>query len=84
MPSSARFTNTNLVRSVAAVVDLKNRVTTWHLAKKISLTAGQTDIKVEFPLPILACNIMIEYSDFYENIQVGQQLSYTSYSIGYF
>ena len=69
---------------MAAVVDLKNRVTTWHLAKKISLTAGQTDIKVEFPLPILACNIMIEYSDFYENIQVGQQLSYTSYSIGYF
>ena len=33
-------------RSVAAVVDLKNRVTTWHLAKKINLTAGQTDVKV--------------------------------------
>ena len=45
----------------------------WHLAKKIMLTAGQTDIKVEFPLPIVACNIMIEYSDFYENVQVNIQ-----------
>jgi E3 ubiquitin-protein ligase UBR4 len=32
-------------RSVAAVVDLKNRSTVWHLAKRISLTAGQTDIR---------------------------------------
>lgn len=26
--------------------------------------------KVDFPLPIVACNLMIEYSDFYENFQV--------------
>jgi len=42
----------------------------WHKAKKVSLTAGQTDIKIEFPLPIVACNLMIEYADYYENIQV--------------
>merc|ERR1719319_2184462 len=47
----------------------------WHLAKRVTLTAGQTDLKVEFPLPIVACNIMVEYSDFYENIQaVGESL----------
>ena len=41
----------------------------WHKARKVSLTAGQTEIKIEFPLPIVACNLMIEYADFYENIQ---------------
>ena len=62
-------------RTVQAVVELKNKPTMWHLAKKITLTSGQTDLKVEFPLPIVACNIMIEYSDFYENIQaVGESL----------
>ena len=62
-------------RTVAAVVELKNRPTMWHLAKRITLTAGQTDLKVEFPLPIVACNIMIEYNDFYENmVGVGESL----------
>ena len=37
------------------------------------MTAGQTDIKVEFPLPIVACNLMIEYADFYENIQASAE-----------
>ena len=41
----------------------------WHKARKVSVTAGQTEIKIEFPLPIVACNLMIEYADFYENIQ---------------
>ena len=39
-------------RSVQAVVELKNRPTMWHKARKVSLTAGQTEIKIEFPLPI--------------------------------
>ena len=26
--------------------------------------------QVDFPLPIVACNLMIEYADFYENFQV--------------
>ena len=62
-------------RTVQAVVELKNKPTMWHLAKKITLTSGQVDLKVEFPLPIVACNIMIEYSDFFENMQaVGESL----------
>lgn len=56
-------------RSVQAVVELKNKFTVWHKAKKVSLISGQTEVKMEFPLPIVACNLMIEYADFYENIQ---------------
>ena len=60
-------------RSVQAVVELKNKPTMWHMAKKVSLTAGQTDIKIEFPLPITACNLMIEYADFFENVQASSE-----------
>ena len=60
-------------RSVQAVVELKNKPTMWHKAKKVTLTAGQTDIKVEFPLPITACNLMIEYADFFENVQASSE-----------
>ncbi|CAB4062605.1 UBR4 [Lepeophtheirus salmonis] len=60
-------------KSVQAVVELKNRSTIWHKAKKVTLSPGQTDIKVEFPLPIIACNLRIEYTDFYENIQASAE-----------
>ena len=60
-------------RSVQAVVELKNKPTMWHMAKKVTLTAGQTDIKIEFPLPITACNLMIEYADFFENVQASSE-----------
>ena len=60
-------------RSVQAVVELKNKPTMWHMAKKVNLTAGQTDIKIEFPLPITACNLMIEYADFFENVQASSE-----------
>lgn len=60
-------------RAVQAVVELKNRPSMWHKAKKITLQQGQTEIKMEFPLPIVACNLMIEYADFYENIQASSE-----------
>ena len=61
-------------RSVQAVVELKNRPNViWHRAKRVQLNAGQTDIKVEFPLPIVACNLMIEYAEFYENAQASSE-----------
>ncbi|KAL4218587.1 perineurial glial growth [Mactra antiquata] len=56
-------------RSVQAVVELKNKPGLWHKARKMTLTAGQTDVKVEFPIPIVACNLMIQYADFYDNLQ---------------
>uniref|UniRef100_T1IY63 UBR-type domain-containing protein n=1 Tax=Strigamia maritima TaxID=126957 RepID=T1IY63_STRMM len=60
-------------RSVQAVVELKNKPSMWHKAKKCHLAAGQTELKIEFPLPIVACNLMIEYADFYENLQASSE-----------
>lgn len=45
----------------------------WHKAKKVALQSSQTEVKIEFPLPIVACNLMIEYADFYENIQASSE-----------
>uniref|UniRef100_A0A0L8FRS1 E3 ubiquitin-protein ligase UBR4 n=1 Tax=Octopus bimaculoides TaxID=37653 RepID=A0A0L8FRS1_OCTBM len=56
-------------RSVQAVVELKNKPGLWHKARRVTLGNGQTDVKVEFPIPIVACNLMIEYADFYDNLQ---------------
>ncbi|XP_031553032.1 E3 ubiquitin-protein ligase UBR4-like isoform X2 [Actinia tenebrosa] len=60
-------------RTVQSVVELKNKRPLWHEAKKCHLTPGQTELKVDFPLPIVACNLMIEYSDFYENFQASSE-----------
>lgn len=60
-------------RNVQAVVELKNKPALWHKAKKVVLLTGQTEVKIEFPLPIVACNLMIEYADFYENIQASSE-----------
>ncbi|EDW12890.2 uncharacterized protein Dmoj_GI22475 [Drosophila mojavensis] len=55
-------------RSVQAVVELKNRPALWHKARSVSLQSGQTELKIDFPLPITACNLMIEFADFYETV----------------
>ncbi|CAH1119052.1 unnamed protein product [Phaedon cochleariae] len=60
-------------RTVQAVVELKNKPALWHKAKKVTLQSGQTEVKIEFPLPIIACNLMVEYADFYENIQASSE-----------
>lgn len=60
-------------RSVQAVVELKNKPALWHKAKKVMLSTGQTEVKIEFPLPIVACNLMIEYADFFENLQASSE-----------
>ncbi|XP_023302423.2 protein purity of essence [Lucilia cuprina] len=55
-------------RTVQAVVELKNKPAMWHKARTVTLQSGQTEVKVDFPLPITACNLMIEYADFYETV----------------
>ncbi|XP_075228020.1 E3 ubiquitin-protein ligase-like protein poe isoform X3 [Lycorma delicatula] len=60
-------------RTVQAVVELKNKPAMWHKAKRVSLVQGQSEVKIEFPLPIVACNLMIEYADFYENLQASSE-----------
>ena len=61
-------------RTVNSIVDLKNKSgNIWNRAKKCSLSPGQNEVKIDFPLPITACNLMIEYSEFYENIQASSE-----------
>ncbi|CAN6479149.1 unnamed protein product [Victoria cruziana] len=56
-------------RPVADLAELKNNWSLWKRAKSCHLTSNQTELKVEFPIPITACNFMIELDSFYENLQ---------------
>ena len=56
-------------RPVTDLSELKNNWTLWKRAKSCHLTFNQTELKVEFPIPITACNFMIELDSFYENLQ---------------
>ncbi|GAV60100.1 ZZ domain-containing protein/E3_UbLigase_R4 domain-containing protein [Cephalotus follicularis] len=56
-------------RPVADLSELKNNWSLWKRAKSCHLSFNQTELKVEFPIPITACNFMIELDSFYENLQ---------------
>ncbi|GFS30531.1 auxin transport protein [Actinidia rufa] len=56
-------------RPVADLSELKNNWAYWKRAKSCHLTFNQTELKVDFPIPITACNFMIELDSFYENLQ---------------
>ncbi|KAJ7306602.1 hypothetical protein JRQ81_009992 [Phrynocephalus forsythii] len=60
-------------RTVQAIVELKNKPARWHKAKKVPLSPGQTEVKIDLPLPIVASNLMIEFADFYENYQASTE-----------
>lgn len=55
------YNNLNTV----AIAELRSKQHKWKKAKSISVASGQTEICIEFILPITACNLMFEYSDFY-------------------
>ena len=54
-------------RAGATINELKNNWSLWTKAKTATLQPGQTDLTIDFPVPLTACNLMIEYADFYEN-----------------
>ncbi|XP_057963954.1 auxin transport protein BIG isoform X2 [Malania oleifera] len=56
-------------RPVADLSELKNNWSLWKRAKSCHLAFIQTELKVDFPIPITACNFMIELDSFYENLQ---------------
>ncbi|GLJ18302.1 hypothetical protein SUGI_0323850 [Cryptomeria japonica] len=56
-------------RPVADLSELKNNWSLWKRGKSCHLTFNQIELKVEFPIPITACNFMIELDSFYENLQ---------------
>lgn len=49
-----------------SIVDLKMNPRLWSKAKRIYVQPSQNEIKIEFALPIIACNLMLEYADFYD------------------
>lgn len=51
---------------VPSAVELKNKPDIWLLAKTFNLSQAQPELKMEFSVPIVACNVMMEYSDFFE------------------
>ncbi|KAL9261274.1 Auxin transport protein BIG-like protein, partial [Drosera capensis] len=56
-------------RPVTDLSELKNNWSLWRRAKSCHLSVNQTELKVEFGIPITACNLMIELDSFYENLQ---------------
>ncbi|KAG6720767.1 hypothetical protein I3842_03G077400 [Carya illinoinensis] len=56
-------------RPVSDLSELKNNRSLWKRAKSCHLAFNQNELKVEFPIPITACNFMIELDSFYENLQ---------------
>ena len=62
-------------RSAQSVVDLKMNSKLWSRAKCVHVQPNQQEIHIEFPLPIVACNLMIEYADFYDRDQQQQLMS---------
>ncbi|KAL2641590.1 hypothetical protein R1flu_009177 [Riccia fluitans] len=56
-------------RAVADLSELKNNWSLWKRARSCHLAVNQTELKVDFSIPITACNFMIELDSFYENLQ---------------
>ena len=51
-------------RPVADLSELKNNWSLWKRAKSCHLAFNQTELKVEFPIPITACNFMFDLDSF--------------------
>ena len=51
------------------IVELKNKPNLWQMARRVVLSPSQTEIKLDFSVPITAANIMLEFLEFYENVQ---------------
>ncbi|KAG5548960.1 hypothetical protein RHGRI_014362 [Rhododendron griersonianum] len=55
-------------RPMADLSELKNNWSLWKRAKSCHLAFNQTELKVDFPIPITACNFTIELDSFYTNL----------------
>jgi hypothetical protein len=53
-------------KSIQSIVDLKMNTKLWCKAKRVNVDQSQQEVKIEFQLPIIASNLIIEYSDFYD------------------
>lgn len=53
-------------KQMQSIVDLKMNPKLWLKAKRVLVQPLQSEIKIEFQLPIVACNLIVEYADFYD------------------
>jgi E3 ubiquitin-protein ligase UBR4 len=53
-------------RQVQSIVDLKMNPQMWLKAKRVSVAPAQSEVKIEFALPLIASCLIIEYLDFYD------------------
>lgn len=53
-------------RQVQSIVDLKMNPQLWLKAKRVNVQPAQSEIKIEFALPLIASSLIIEYVDFYD------------------
>ena len=56
-------------KAVAELSELKNKWEAWTKARVVHLAPSQAELKIDFPLPITACNLMVEFHDFHINLQ---------------
>ena len=54
-------------------IDFEIVLGVFFQAKSVTVTPGQVEVKIEFMLPIQATNLMVEYSEFYDNPQIAQE-----------
>ena len=53
-------------KNYQSAVELKNKRESWIKAKEINLQAGQNELKIHLTLPIIACNVIIQYSGIFK------------------
>eukprot|EP00698_Gefionella_okellyi_P019390 TRINITY_DN593_c0_g2_i1.p1 TRINITY_DN593_c0_g2~~TRINITY_DN593_c0_g2_i1.p1 ORF type:complete len:2390 (-),score=701.17 TRINITY_DN593_c0_g2_i1:133-7272(-) len=54
-------------KSDLGINDLKNTFSLWTRAKTVTLQPAAQEASIDFPLPVTACNLMIEFASFYDN-----------------
>eukprot|EP01096_Ripella_sp_DP13-Kostka_P003623 TRINITY_DN1544_c3_g1_i5.p1 TRINITY_DN1544_c3_g1~~TRINITY_DN1544_c3_g1_i5.p1 ORF type:complete len:4907 (+),score=2611.56 TRINITY_DN1544_c3_g1_i5:95-14722(+) len=54
---------------VKELSELKGQPARWRLARTVNIEPKQTSIDVHFPIPITACNLMLDFVDFHLGLE---------------
>lgn len=57
-------------RPVNDLAELKYEWSKWQKVGSWALDQNQTELKASFTVPLVLCNFMVEFSTFYDDIQV--------------
>jgi E3 ubiquitin-protein ligase UBR4 len=60
--------------NVTDLTTFKDKWDRWTLAKSLALAPGQKEIKITLAIPIIAINLLVSYSDFYEAADANETL----------